>query len=328
LRYLALLGLGSALVLAACSSTPSRDETTGKPIATASAPARFKIGKPYKIDGKWYYPKHDPSYDVVGVASWYGDDFQGLATANGEVFDKNRITAAHTTLPLPSLVRVTNLANGKSLVMRVNDRGPFVDDRLIDLSQAAARELGYEQYGLAKVRVQFLKIADDANGVPPPMRLPASRPAPVLVAEADEASVLPVPSRAGPVVVASAAAPLPAAAPRRRAAAPQLASSTVPGDCPDGWVVQVGAYASSSTVRAIATEVSHLHSVRIEPAFAGSTPVARLRLGPLGSRKEASGILSAVHRLGHASAFAACATGNAPAVRISQTAGPMTENPT
>ena len=112
----------------------------------------YKVGQPYKIKGRWYRPEYDPSYSKVGTASWYGADFHGLPTANGEVFDKEQISAAHPTLPLPSIVRVTNLENGRSLDIRVNDRGPFIGDRLIDLSEAAARELGYEDKGLARCR--------------------------------------------------------------------------------------------------------------------------------------------------------------------------------
>ena len=167
MRYLLLAGL--ALALAACGTTEPPETPGTSPVAGS-----YKVGKPYKIDGRWYYPSADPSYDRVGTASWYGADFHGLKTANGEVFDMNRISAAHPTLPLPSLVRVTNLENGRSLVLRVNDRGPFVEDRLIDLSQAAARELGYERNGLAKVRVQFVQI-DDGRAPSGQASAPASR---------------------------------------------------------------------------------------------------------------------------------------------------------
>ena len=132
----------------------------------AASVGHYKVGSPYKINGRWYRPEYDPNYVRVGTASWYGADFHGLPTANGEVFDKEQITAAHPTLPLPSIVRVTNLENGRSIEVRVNDRGPFVGDRLIDLSQAAARKLGYESSGLAPVRVEFVGLAD-ADGTPP-----------------------------------------------------------------------------------------------------------------------------------------------------------------
>jgi rare lipoprotein A len=119
----------------------------------------YKIGPPYQIDGTWYRPQFVTEYEATGIASWYGEAFDGRYTANGEVYDMAALTAAHPTLPLPSLVQVTNLANGRSLLVRVNDRGPFVADRLIDLSQAAASELGFERAGLARVQVVYLGLA-------------------------------------------------------------------------------------------------------------------------------------------------------------------------
>jgi hypothetical protein len=119
------------LALAACSTMnlPDAPKTIGQ-----AAKPHYKIGAPYKIDGRWYAPKVDETYDEVGVASWYGDAFHRKLTANGEVFDKKRLSAAHKTLPLPTLVEVQNLENGRKIVVRVNDRGPFVDDRVIDLA--------------------------------------------------------------------------------------------------------------------------------------------------------------------------------------------------
>lgn len=112
-----------------------------------------KVGRPYQIGGRWYTPAINPNYDEVGIASWYGPGFDGRPTANGETFDEDTISAAHTTLPLPSYVEVTNLDNGKQLYVRVNDRGPFADDRIIDLSKRAAELLGSKSTGLARVRV-------------------------------------------------------------------------------------------------------------------------------------------------------------------------------
>ena len=117
----------------------------------------YKIGKPYKIAGKWYYPKEDYSYSEVGTASWYGEDFNGKLTANGERYNMNTLTAAHRTLPLPSIVKVTNLQNGRALILRVNDRGPYVKNRIIDLSKRAAQLLGYIGQGTTKVRVEVLE---------------------------------------------------------------------------------------------------------------------------------------------------------------------------
>lgn len=115
----------------------------------------FKLGSPYKVAGRWYVPREEPGYDRSGVGSWYGDDFHGRKTANGEIFDRYALTAAHPTLPLPSYVYVTNLANGRTVLVRVNDRGPYVNDRIIDLSHASARALGYENAGHARVRVRY-----------------------------------------------------------------------------------------------------------------------------------------------------------------------------
>ncbi|NCF49044.1 MAG: septal ring lytic transglycosylase RlpA family protein [Bacteroidetes bacterium] len=120
------------------------------------AQPRYKVGDPYNVGGVWYYPARDLAYDETGIGSWYGDEFAGKLTANGEIFDPEKITAAHKTLPMPSVVRVTNLDNGKSLVVRINDRGPFVPGRIIDLSREAARLIGYKAQGLAKVRVKVL----------------------------------------------------------------------------------------------------------------------------------------------------------------------------
>lgn len=114
-----------------------------------------KIGSPYQIAGRWYVPRADPGYDAAGVASWYGTDFHGRKTANGEIFDMGAITAAHPTLPLPSYVYVTNLTNGRTLLVRVNDRGPYAHDRIIDLSKRSAQLLGFEGQGLARVRVRY-----------------------------------------------------------------------------------------------------------------------------------------------------------------------------
>ena len=120
---------------------------------------RYKIGKPYQIGGKWYYPREDRNYDRVGIASWYGRMFHGRRTANGEVFDMNALTAAHPTLPIPSLVRVTNLENNRTLVVRVNDRGPYKHNRVIDMSRYAAELLGFRNKGVARVRVTYVRPA-------------------------------------------------------------------------------------------------------------------------------------------------------------------------
>ena len=117
---------------------------------------RDQIGRPYKVAGKWYYPKEDRNYRKVGAASWYGDAFHGRLTANGEIYDMTHLTAAHPTMPLPSYARVTNIKNGSSVIVRVNDRGPYARGRIIDLSKRAADMLDYSHTGVAKVKVEYV----------------------------------------------------------------------------------------------------------------------------------------------------------------------------
>ncbi|MDB2414931.1 septal ring lytic transglycosylase RlpA family protein [Rickettsiales bacterium] len=126
-------------------------------IAPDSYHGYYKIGEPYEIDGQLYVPKEDPNYEEVGIASWYGPNFNGKKTANGDTFDQNALTAAHRTLPIPSMVRVTNLENNKTIILMVNDRGPFSKGRILDVSKRGAEILGFKDKGIARVKVQFLK---------------------------------------------------------------------------------------------------------------------------------------------------------------------------
>jgi len=148
------------LALAHCSGSFSSKEYSprvveeGEPVPKGGG--MYRIGKPYNINGRTYVPAENPSYRAEGVASWYGRDFHGRLTANGEVYDMHGISAAHTTLPLPSYVRVTNLENGRSIVVRVNDRGPYTRSRVIDLSIGTAKALDFYSRGLARVRVEYV----------------------------------------------------------------------------------------------------------------------------------------------------------------------------
>ncbi len=147
--------------LTSTKMTPARRATlnraggdpSGRPPKT---PGVFKIGQPYSINGRYYTPVADPTYDRVGVASWYGEAFHGKKTANGEYFDMNALTAAHPTLPLPSYAYVTNLNNQRTVLVRINDRGPYRHGRLIDLSRATARTLGFAADGTTRVRVRYV----------------------------------------------------------------------------------------------------------------------------------------------------------------------------
>jgi rare lipoprotein A len=159
-----------AVSLSACSVSksnhPMNDETrhlsprlirVGDPVPKGGGV--YKVGDPYLANGKWYVPVNDRSYDRTGLASWYGDFFHGRQTANGEVYDMNALTAAHPTLPMPTYVAVTNLSNNRTVVVRINDRGPYHDDRIIDLSHKAAQVLGFFGRGTAPVRVRYLGAA-------------------------------------------------------------------------------------------------------------------------------------------------------------------------
>ena len=136
------------------NKTQQEDKDAQQPAPVVAQP-HYKVGNPYQIAGIWYYPERDLRYDKTGIASWY-EQFAGKLTANGEIFDPELVSAAHKTLPMPSVVRVTNLDNGKSLVVRINDRGPYVSGRIIDMSRAGARLLGFKDEGIARVRVQVL----------------------------------------------------------------------------------------------------------------------------------------------------------------------------
>jgi rare lipoprotein A len=166
-EWLVSLGVCAALslLLADCSSSSRVDPRYGvsasERIIEPGAPVPkgggvYRVGSPYVVAGQTYVPEDNPNYRAEGLASWYGDDFRGRYTANGEVFDADGISAAHTTLPLPSYVRVTNLNNGRSLIVRVNDRGPYHGDRIIDVSGRAAQLLGFRERGTAPVRVEYV----------------------------------------------------------------------------------------------------------------------------------------------------------------------------
>jgi len=200
-RFGALAAL--AFVLSDCSSSDKLSSRVDPKYGVASSPrvvefgqpvpkggGTYRVGKPYMVAGRMYVPEEDLAYRNEGVASWYGSDFHGRLTANGEVYDMNGISAAHPTLPMPSYVRVTNLANQRSLIVRVNDRGPYHGDRVIDLSTAAAHLLGFHGNGLARVRVEYVGRAplegSDDRMLTATLRHghPAPAPSSILVASA------------------------------------------------------------------------------------------------------------------------------------------------
>jgi rare lipoprotein A len=202
-RFARLIGIGATgLALANCSNGNMAGRIDPRYGVAASARAVepgvpvpkgggvYRIGKPYEVAGRMYVPEENINYTAVGMASWYGDDFHGRYTANGEVFDMNSISAAHPTLPLPSYVRVTNLANNRSIIVRVNDRGPYTGGRLIDLSVKTAQLLGFHGQGVARVKVEYvgrapLEGSDDrklmatlreGNPAVPPVQVASTKP--------------------------------------------------------------------------------------------------------------------------------------------------------
>lgn len=155
---------------------------------------RYQVGQPYTVRGRTYVPQHDPDYVATGEASWYGADFHGRRTANGEIFSANAITGAHPTLPLPSYVRVTNQANGRSVIVRVNDRGPYMPGRIMDLSYRAASMLGYVNNGHAQIKAEYVGPAplegDDTRMLVASYSGPANYGGDTLIAQADSTNSL------------------------------------------------------------------------------------------------------------------------------------------
>lgn len=194
---------GACLTLANCGSASKLTNKLDPKYGVAASPrvvqmgepvpkggGTFRIGRPYTVAGRVYVPEEDRDYRAEGLASWYGDDFHGRLTANGEVFDMTSISAAHPTMPMPSYARVTNLRNGKSLIVRVNDRGPFHANRVIDVSYRAAKLLEFERSGTARVRVEYVGRASldgsDDRRLMATLRTgqPAPSPSAVMVASA------------------------------------------------------------------------------------------------------------------------------------------------
>lgn len=259
----------------------------------------YKVGQPYQIAGLWYHPREDFNYVETGVASWYGPNFHGQATANGEVYDMEALTAAHRTLQMPSVVRVTNLDNGRSVVVRINDRGPFARDRIIDMSRRAAEELGFQQRGTANVRVEVL---------PEESRMVAE----LARSGADPAMLdMFVASRSG-----RAPAVQLAAAQRPSAGTPMLQAAYVPSDPspqptvqavpyqtparPGALFVQAGAFSMRDNAMRLRSELSRYGEARVDQAEVGGRTLYRVRLGPLASADAAQKTLSKLTENGYA----------------------------
>jgi rare lipoprotein A len=329
----------AALLAAGCVSK--------RPVEVSRAPGPvdqkrgiYKVGQPYQIDGAWYYPAEDLSYEETGIASWYGEKFHGRDTANGEVFDLNSLTAAHRTLPMPSIVQVTNLENGRTMQLRVNDRGPFARGRIIDLSRRSAQLLGFEQQGTAKVRVRILapesiQVATIArqNGADTGRALaeapPAAAPREVVVAQAlpPPGAAVPAPPPAPTSMQPSAppnaitysrkpgagapSAPVPPA-PSAPSLTAQLASAAEPPPLSDNvsvvpiaptqiWI-QAGAFATRENLSRAQARLAAVGPVRVTETRVSGMTVSRVRVGPAANVEDADRLLARVVESGFAEA--------------------------
>ena len=292
--------LALSLMLAACASRPSGGSSAG---STERSQGTFKIGQPYQVNGVWYYPSQDLNYDETGIASWYGPDFHEKATANGEQFDQNALSAAHKTLPLPSIVQVTNLENGRSIEVRVNDRGPFVGNRIIDMSRRSAQLLGFEGQGTAKVRVKVLatesiqaqSIARLNGSDQAPVETPRAAPKETVVAEAlppaPGVPVAPAPPPQQPV--APPPAPPPATPQPAALQEPELPNQVLVYPVkPTHIYVQAGAYSQGDNASRMKAKLAGLGPVSVTGARVNGVDVYRVRLGPIGSVDEADQMLA------------------------------------
>lgn len=266
--------------------TPGAEATIspdGVPIGPGGV---YKVGDPYKVAGRSYTPRVDPDYDETGVASWYGKDFDGLTTANGETFDMNALTAAHKTLPLPIYVRVTNLENGRTIVLRVNDRGPFARGRIIDVSRRAAQLLGFQGKGTARVRVRVVAPPTDGGFVAPKSRTPKERQ----VAIAVPIGVVETDPLAPPEGISEA--------PQRNEPTlqPWVSVATVQ---PTSMYVQAGAFESFATANRLSNKLSTGPRWRITSVVVRGRKLHRVRFGPLGTVEQADIVLAEAVRRGH-----------------------------
>jgi rare lipoprotein A len=286
-RWLCCKSLGVILLLVAvallggCSTGQPRRNPfagVGSPVYPGNGPlpkggGKYFLGEPYEVAGWKYYPREDPAYDKIGQASWYGPQFHRRMTSNGEWFDMDYLSAAHPTLPLPSYVKVTNLENGRAVVVRVNDRGPFVGDRIIDMSRKSAEVLGFKQKGRANVRVQYVG------------------PAPLN----DRGSDLMAMNRrleSGTGVTAVAAAS-PAPAPVRASAGFSLRQS---------YYVQIGAYSDPRNAERARAALRPVGPVSVTSIAGQLGTLYKVQLGPLDDQVKAVAALDQVVAQGHADA--------------------------
>ena len=280
--------LAAAVFLAGCSGYQMGSRADAEQGRRVAAGGIYKIGTPYAIEGEWYYPQEDTSYDNTGMASWYGPKFDGRRTANGEIFDMDLLTAAHPTLPMPVRAKVTNLENGKSVIVRINDRGPFAKNREIDMSRRAAEVLGFREKGTARVRVQYLGRAPlyDAAG-----RLIRKQERDRYIAEK------PVTPREHRKV---------AAAPVAEVAVQTPDGKPVSKPRPDvnqmRYAVQVGVFSSRKNAEALKTKLQGIEPATISEVTLRGETFYRVKLGGANIRADARATVDKLVAAGHADA--------------------------
>lgn len=299
---LALIG-----VLAGCAETElavhNAKSLDSPKSETVPQTGSYKVGKPYQIANVWYYPREDYAYEETGIASWYGPGFHGKLTANGEIYDQNAMTAAHRTLQMPSLVEVTNLENGRSVRVRVNDRGPYAHGRIIDLSKRAADLLGFANQGTAKVRVRIIEMESRqlamlaSGGTAGAASAPPAMPVENVAVEA-----LPPPGGSAPAAMRTAAlAPPPTLGTQRDIEPLRLRTGTLAAT-PEPVVtqmpvhrtqifVQAGAFTQVANAVRLRARLASLGNVHISKALLGADAFYRVRLGPVANVAEADRVL-------------------------------------
>ena len=299
----------AGVMLAACAETRLVMHTAKRLGDTNKSQGSYKVGSPYKVRGVWYTPREDWGYNRTGIASWYGPKFHGKLTANGEVFDQWAVSAAHKTLPMPSVVRVTNLENGRSLVVRVNDRGPFVSSRIIDMSHRAAQLLGFDGQGTARVRVQILPkesriLAQRAKAGGTQL---ASNESPIQsdsvarepVAKKNLPDVAPPPVQPAPLQPALVEIVPMSEAPITQANVGDLAQVPV---SPTRMYIQAGAFSNKTNAERVRDRLSTIGDVSVTPIPVGGRELFRVRLGPIKDVANADRLLAQVVQAGYGTA--------------------------
>jgi rare lipoprotein A len=291
--------LAVSLTISGCSSkrSASRDPFagTGSPYYKGKGPVpmgggRYQIGSPYQVAGRWFTPKEQPNYDKSGPASWYGEAFNRRMTSNGEWFDMDRLTAAHPTLPLPSYAMVTNVSNGATIIVRINDRGPFVGPRIIDLSKQSASALGYKRQGTATVRVQYIGPAPlNDNGThlaAMNIELKNGTPLRRMIAAASKGG-------SDPVQVAQAD---PTQQESYEEQPEQAFAQSSPS--PVNYFVQAGTFADPDNAERLRLEFVNIGPVQVAELTGFDGPVYRMRVGPFDNLNDAQIALNQIHGYG------------------------------